>query len=186
MKGSIIQSERLTIRPFSMEDISAEYISWLNDTELMQFSEQRHRNHDYQSCLKYLQSFRETPHYFWAIETRSEKRIHIGNANAYVDVNNGVADIGILVGHPQCRRMGYGQEAWNAVLNFLMEEPYIRKVTAGFLADNVNMLAVAKRSGMVEDGRRTKHYMCNNIEMDLIHMAIFSDEKRNGAGNGKN
>jgi RimJ/RimL family protein N-acetyltransferase len=95
--------------------------------------------------------------------------------NAYVNQSHGLADLGILIGSPQARGKGYGQEAWTGVCNFLFQEVGLRKITAGVVALNHPMLILASKVGMVEDGVRRRHYLCNGMEVDVIHLALFRE-----------
>lgn len=174
--SSEIRTERLLITPFTEKHISERYLGWLNDRELMRYSEQRHRLHTRVSALAYLRSFADSPHCFWAIEERREGLGHIGNLNAYVDVPNGVADVGILIGESRARQKGYGLEGWLAVCRFLLTTLGMRKISAGAMAANIPMLKLMRAAGMREDGVRRGHYFLEGREMDIINMALFRNE----------
>jgi len=168
-----IITERLILEPFSEKYLSEEYVSWLNDPELMKFSENRHRKHSLESCRAYLQSFDNSPNFFWAVLLK-ENSEHIGNVNAYINEPNSIADIGILIGKKRYHGQGYASEAWNAVINFLLKNCELRKVTAGTMAGNKPMLKIMHNSGMIEDGIRKRHYLLDGREVDIIHMAKFT------------
>jgi RimJ/RimL family protein N-acetyltransferase len=169
----IITTSRLEIVPFSEKHLTPRYVSWLNDPEVVNFSEQRHRKHTLESCTQYLRSFSGSPHYFWAITVIANDFDHIGNINAYVDYNNQIADVGILIGEKRAWKQGYGLEAWNAVCNCLLNSIGMRKVHAGTMANNAPMLSIMSRSGMREDGRRHKHYLFQGSEIDIVYSALF-------------
>lgn len=172
-QSSIIETSRLNIVPFSEEFLTPRYVSWLNDPEVVRYSEQRHRVHTLESCREYMKSFIDTPNYFWAIFVKDSELGHMGNMNAYVDVNNSVADLGILIGERKAWRMGYGSEAWIAICNYMLKEKNIRKITAGTLSVNTAMLGVMHRAGMVADGHRTRQCIFEGIEVDVIYAALF-------------
>lgn len=170
-----IPTERLVLVPFDERHLSDRYVGWLNDSGIMRYSEQRHRRHTLEGCREYWQSFRETPNFFWAIELK-EGGVHIGNMNAYVDTANQLADLGILIGEKGTQGKGVGGEAWEAACAFLFIERNIRKITAGTLAVNKAMCALAHRAGMVADGVRHRHYLWEGQEMDVVHFALFRDQ----------
>ena len=172
-KSHIIETPRLRIIPFSEKHLTPCYIGWLNDPEVMCYSEQRHRSHTLESCRQYWQSFADTPHYFWAVTVVDPNIGHIGNMNTYIDKSNSVADVGILIGDRSIWGRGYGLEAWVAVCNYLLHEVRIRKVTAGTQAINKGMLRLMERAGMVADGRRIRQCMVDGMEVDIIHAALF-------------
>ena len=172
-QSRIIETVHLEIVPFSETYLTQRYLSWLNDPEVVRYSEQRHRVHTLESCCEYMKSFVDTPNYFWALVTKNNELGHIGNMNAYVDLNNSVADLGILIGERKAWRKGYGSEAWIAVCRYLLQEANIRKVTAGTLSVNRAMLGVIRRAGMVEDGRRNRHCLFEGSEIDVIYAAVY-------------
>lgn len=166
-----IQTSRLVLVPFGDEHLTDRYVGWLNDPAVVRYSDQRRRSHTLDSCRQYWESFAGTPHRFWAIVRRDSEPRYIGTMTAFIDAAHGVADIGILIGERSLWGMRYGGEAWRAVIDFLFERADVRKVTAGALAVNEPMLAVMRRSGMVEDGRRVAHAFFEGQPVDLIHFA---------------
>lgn len=171
-----IASDRLRVLPFGEQHLTPRYVGWLNDADVVRFSEQRFLRHTLESCREYWASFAGTPNYFWAIELRYANT-HIGNINAYVDEAHGVADVGILIGDKGCWGQGYGTEAWTAVLRWLIDHAGMRKVTGGTLACNTGMLAVMEQAGMVDDGRRVRHVLVDGQETDVVYKALFSPRK---------
>ena len=170
-----IITERLILEPFSEKYLSEEYVSWLNNPELMKFSENRHRTHTLESCREYMESFNNSSNFFWAIILRNSQK-HIGNINVYIDTYNSTADIGLLIGDSNAHRKGFGYEVWSAVIDFLIAEQNIRKITAGTMALNQGMLKIMKNSGMMEDGIRKGQFILDREAVDGIYMAIFNKE----------
>lgn len=173
----VIETQRLRIIPFSEEYLTPRYVSWLNDPEVVRYSEQRHRAHTLESCREYMNSFVDTPNYFWALVARDPELEHIGNINAYMDTHHKIADVGILVGEKRAWQQGYGLEAWNAVCSYLLRIANLRKVTAGTLSVNTSMLSIMRRAGMIDDGKRIRHCLYEGKEVDVIHMALFRESQ---------
>jgi len=169
-----IETERLIIEPFTEKRLTREYVNWLNDPVVVRYSERRHDFHTIESCRQYMKSFEDSPNYFWAIIAKDLALSHLGNINAYVDPNNSIADLGILVGKKNAWGKGYATETWRAVCRWMFENCNIRKVTAGCLSTNHAMLQLMRRAGMVEDGRRRKHYIWEGQEVDIVYTALFA------------
>jgi len=123
-----------------------------------------------------MESFEGTHHLFWAILEKDGDFGHVGNINAYLDVQNGVADMGILMGETRIRGLGYGTEAWLGVCDFLFERKKVRKITAGTISVNCTMVRIMEKAGMVEDGIRRKHCMWEGLEVDVVHRALFREQ----------
>lgn len=169
-----ILTRRLRLTPFSERHLTKRYVGWLNDKDLMKYSEQRHKHHTLETCRLYWESFRSSPHYFWAIEESTYG--HIGNIQAYVDLNNRLADVGLLIGERAAAHQHFGFEAWVGVCHFLFTTAGMRKVTGGTMAENLPMCRIMKRAGMIPDGRRHRHFLLNEREVDVVHYALFRDQ----------
>lgn len=170
-----LHTRRLDIVPFADRFVTPQYVGWLNDPEVVRFSTQRHRAHTLESSRDYLRSYAGTPNHFWAIVEHGQNLGHIGNMNAYIDPQDQVADLGILLGNKAAWRQGYALEAWLAVCRHLFEHSGIRKITAGTCAANAAMLGLMKSAGMVEDGRRIRHTVIEGREVDIVYAALFRD-----------
>jgi [ribosomal protein S5]-alanine N-acetyltransferase len=168
-----ILTDRIKIVPFEEKHITSEYIEWLNDPEIVAFSEQRHQEHTIETCKKYVSSFKNAPNYFWALIATDDAVGHFGNINAYIDQHNSLADVGIIIGNRFVWGKGYGFEAWKGVCNFLFQDIGIRKITAGTLSVNKAMLNVMRKNGMIKDGVRSKHYLWHDQEVDIVYYSLF-------------
>ena len=169
---SKIQTPRLSIVPFEEAHLTPRYVGWLNDPDIVRYSEQRHLAHTLASCRAYRQSFDNTPHRFWAIVAHDPNIGHIGNINAYIDTENGTADLGILIGERAVWGQGYGSEAWRAVCRHLLQDCGLRKITAGTLSVNHGMLNVMRRAGMVEDMQNRRQLMFEGQLTDVVQMSL--------------
>ncbi len=170
-----IIGDRVLLRSFTEEYITLEYVSWLNNPEVVKYSEQRHKKHSKQSCKEYYQSIQKNGHHFWAILNNQTSKKHIGNLTAYIDKNNLIADMAIMIGDLSFQGQGYGREAWMLACEYLLESKEIRKVTAGTMAINKPMLKIMEFSGMQQEGIRSQHFLVNGKPVDLIFVAKYSD-----------
>lgn len=168
-----LASKRLDLYPFCTTNLTEEYVGWLNDGVVMQFSEQRHKKHTYESCKSYYNKMVQEGHFFWAIFNKAHQK-HIGNFTAYLDHTNQIADLAIMIGDPHYQKQGLGKEAWDLVMNHLLVNG-IRKVNAGTMSVNEPMLKIMWSSGMSQEGCRKKHFIWQGQEVDLILGAKFKE-----------
>lgn len=171
--GPVLQAARLALVPFSEQHLTERYVGWLNDPEVVRYSEQRHHMHTLESCRRYYGSLIGTSDYFWAIEALDTALGHVGNIGVTVDRPNGVGDVAIILGERTVWGRGYGAEAWAAVCRYLLSDVGLRKVTAGTMACNEAMLAIMRKVGMVEECRRPGQFLLNGKEIDLVCAAIY-------------
>ena len=62
----IIENNIFKITFFKQENIDQNYLSWINDKKLMQYSSNK-KKHDYKSCLEYLKSFNNKDSFFFSV-----------------------------------------------------------------------------------------------------------------------
>jgi ribosomal-protein-alanine N-acetyltransferase len=174
MTSTVITGERLYLCPFTESDITADYIRWLNDPEVVRFSNQRFRHHDEKNCLAYLRTFVDSDNLFLAIRLCEDKRL-IGTMTAYVSSHHGTADMGLLIGERGLWGQGFGLEAWNLLLDYLLRNRKLRKITAGTLRCNVGMTRIMERSGMRMEAVRSQQELVDGEPQDVLHFAKFRE-----------
>jgi len=172
--GPVLRGEKVLIRPFTALDIGDSYVSWLNDAEVVRFSNQRFIRHDRESCLRYLASFKGTANLFMSIRRLSDD-CQIGTMTAYMAKHHGTVDVGIMIGDKTAWGSGFGQDAWNVLSEWLLKQDGIRKLTAGTLACNHGMLKLMQRSGMQLEAVRKAQEMVDGQPTDIVYYAKFHD-----------
>ena len=87
----------ILLREFSKQHITPSYINWLNNPEVLRYSNQRFRKHTYESCLEYLITFANSHNKFFLIEERNSGN-PLGTLTIYFNMHHQTADIGVMVG----------------------------------------------------------------------------------------
>lgn len=168
--------QRCQVLKFSEELLTEKYVAWLNDVDVVRYSEQRHRQHTLKSCRAYFDSQLNSKGLYLAIIAKDLALGHIGNIGVTWDAPNGVADISILVGDKRTWGLGYGSEAWIGVVEFFKTVPNIRKITAGTMSANLGMLNLMLQSGMHIEGTRKAHLLFQGQPVDLIFSAYLKKD----------
>jgi RimJ/RimL family protein N-acetyltransferase len=169
----VLEAARVVLRPFTAADITPAYVGWLNDPEVVRYSNQRFRRHDAASCAAYLATFADSDNVFASIHLRESGRA-VGTMTAYRARHHGTADVGILLGERTVWGRGIGQDAWNTLLDWLATLPGLRKITCGTLACNAAMRRLAERSGMELEAVRRAQELVDGRPEDIVHYARFA------------
>lgn len=156
---------------FNPECITQEYLTWLNDRNLMRFSRQSRSSHSRESCISYLRSFENTTNYFWSV--RNDDNVQVGTMSAYVDAASHVADLGIMIGSSG---KGYGKEAWGMALTLLFEKDKMRKVTAGTLSVHNKMIKIFEHWSMRREGFLRQQEYLNGVTYDVVRYGLLKEE----------
>lgn len=159
--------------PFVASDIGPAYVGWLNDFEVVRYSNQRFRTHTIDTCQTYFATFEGSANLFVAIRDRADDRL-VGTMTAYRALHHGTVDIGIMIGERACWGQGVGQEAWDLLLGWLLTRPEIRKATAGTLACNRGMVRLLERSAMTLEGVRVAQEIVEGVARDIVLYGKFA------------
>jgi RimJ/RimL family protein N-acetyltransferase len=146
-----------------------QHVGWLNDPEIVRYSEQRHKTHTLESQHRYLNDFPADSH-IWLISLKDRFTFNLGSVGtitAYVDSRNKLADMGILIGERIVRGFAYGLEAWVEVMRFLFSDG-TRKIECGCMSRNAAMRMLAAKSDMTFEGLRRDHFMLDGRLDDLM------------------
>jgi len=173
-----LETSRLRLRPFRMEDASAMYENWAKDPEVTKFltwpAYQSQQSAD-EILGIWTKSYIRPDFYQWAIELK-ELGQPIGSISV-VDYEESVesAEIGYCIG-----RKFWGQgimpEALHAVLKFLFEEVGLNRVEARHAAENPNSGKVMVKCGMSYEGKLRQAGRSNNGISDICCYSILKKE----------
>lgn len=170
--GSPLHGSKVSLRPFDKCDITLEYINWLNNPKVVQYSNQRFRIHTLESSMHYLSTFDWESSYLLAI-CSLVTGLHLGTLTIYRNLNHGTADVGILLGAPQSWGQGLGQDAFRIVVRTLKESLQVRKVTAGTMAENKAMVGILESTGFRLEAVRSAQEIFEGRPVDLLYYAQF-------------
>jgi RimJ/RimL family protein N-acetyltransferase len=166
-------SEHVTLKRFLAADISDEYVSWLNDPNVVKYSNQRFFRHTRETCKRYLDGFEGTSNLFIKIQRKIDG-LSVGTMTAYVSTHHQTVNVGILVGPQSLWGLGIGQEAWSLLVEWLLHQETVRKVTAGTMRCNTAMIRLMEKSGMTLEAVRPDQELLEGIPQDLVYYGKFS------------
>lgn len=161
-----ISTNRLSLRPLTKATVRQ--VAWLNDPQVVRYSEQRHDSHGLRSQLRFVDNFSGSSH-LWGIYLAANGD-HIGNLTARHDAKNNVADVGILIGETKCWGLGMGAEAWKAACIWLLDPNCgkVRKLEAGCMRANEAMVKIIQKSGFTEEGERKSHFLLDGQPIGML------------------
>ena len=165
----------MVLRLFAENNITDDYISWLNDPETVKYSNQRFVVHSKESSLEYYKSFENTSNLFISIDDEVSGD-SIGTMTVYMYSMHGTAEVGILIGNKEYLNKGAGKNSWYCLISFLVATVGLRKIFAGTLSCNLPMIKIIEGSGMKEDGVFSLHEIVDGKYYDVINYAIYKDK----------
>jgi RimJ/RimL family protein N-acetyltransferase len=149
-----IRTQRLTIRPFELDDVPAIHAALYADATAMHFIGGPHSlERTRQGIAGYIEHQRSAGYSFWAV-TENETGAVIGEAGLYP--MNGVGpdiELGYALGTPWWGR-GYATEAARAILHAAFENLGVERVVAVAKRENTGSRHVLDHLGFRMEGER--------------------------------
>lgn len=173
MKAKILETERLVLKPLSLQHLTQDYVDWLNDEEVYRYLE---TGGDYtlEMLKDYINDVIKKDIYFWGIHLKNNN-MHIGNIKIDpINLKHGLAEYGIMMGRRTEWGKGYANEATVKVIDFCFQELNVRKLTLGVVEDNTAAFALYKKLGFVIEGVYKQHGFYDDKYCDTIRMALFN------------
>lgn len=177
-----LESPRLILRPLEPGDANPHYQRWMNDREATRYLEGRFFPHSLESLRAFIASKGgDRQNVFLAITVKESARSgageprHIGNIKlGPIDWVHRLGDIGILIGEPDCRGLGYGVEALGLLRDYAFDTLNLHKLTAGMYELNGSSRRIFEKVGFVAEGVRKSHYFCEGKWVDAILMGMIN------------
>ncbi len=173
-----IETERLTLRPFRVEDAEAMFRNWASDPEVTKFlSWPTHTNVQVtETVLKdWVGHYDEENYYSWAIELKELGQPIGGISVVDSSEESEWVEIGYCIGRNWWRK-GYVTEALNALITFFFEEVGMGRVQAKHDPRNPNSGAVMAKCGMTREGTLRKAGLNNQGICDETVYSILREE----------
>lgn len=178
-KTTVISEELPLIYLQSIEedDVSDEYVKWLNDPIINQYLETRHSTQDLQSILAYVLHIQAVPNeHLFTIRLKENNKhvgnIKVGNINTYYNI----AEISLFIGDKTVWGKGIATQAIQLISSFSIKKLKLRKLSAGAYEQNVASTKAFLNAGYTRDGVLRDHYIFKNQPCDLVQVCFFQNQ----------
>ena len=146
-----IETDRLILRRYVIEDADAMYKNWASDSEVTKFlTWQPHSSVDVSRSIieDWLKEYSDEKYYHWAIVLKDNGNEPIGGISA-VQMNEDISmvHIGYCLGRAWWRR-GIMSEALKAVMDFMFDTVEVNRVESRHDPMNPNSGKVMQKCGM--------------------------------------
>lgn len=173
MKCPFIIGKKVYLRPLLREDLTENYLKWINDQEITSFME----TGIFPSTLENLTSFYESVQssnkdvILAIIYKKTDK--HIGNARlGPINWVHRKSYFGIMIGDKSIWGKGIGTEVTELILDYAFNRLNLNKVSLGVAVDNKKAIRSYKKAGFQEEGRLKEELFWNGKYIDTIYMGI--------------
>ncbi len=178
-KGAIcLETDRLILRPFKIEDAEEVFNNWASDDEVTKYltwpthsSVEMSRSY-MEFCIN---GYNEKNVYQWGMELKNSHEL-IGNISVVkiIDEIDSV-ELGWVIGRKWWGN-GYTAEAAERLLEFFFTEVSVNRICAGHDIDNPNSGRVMQKIGMKYEGTLRQSGKNNQGIVDMANYSVLREE----------
>lgn len=172
----ILQNERCVLKPFTEEDVTLNYVDWLNDPESNCFLESRFIIHTPDKVLSEVRHWIANKNIFFYTIRCPNSNIHIGNIKlGPINHFHKTADIGYLIGDKSFRGKGIATAALSLLTQYAFSLGVV-KVTAGAYELNISSIKVMQRAGFSLECFHPSHVIFEDKRIGCVIYSKFSEK----------
>ena len=175
-----IETERLVLRRFVIEDAENMYRNWASDPEVTKYlTWPAHSSAEITAMIlnEWIKQYEQSDFFNWAIEYKENREV-IGNISVVrLYENIQAADIGYCLGRAYWGRE-IMPEALRAVINYLFEEAGMNRIAATHDRNNPKSGRVMEKAGMKYEGILRQAGLNNQGVCDEVWYSILRCERQ--------
>lgn len=179
MKNPFLTGKKIYLSPLTEEDISKEYISWLNDSEICEGNSHAVFPNNYAKTLAYVKSVTESRTELVFAVRWKKNDMHIGNASIQnINYINRSAEMAIIIGNKNYWNKGVSTE----ILALLIEYGFIRlnlnRISAATPLINKGGQQICEKNNMKKEGIMREAMFKNGKYNDVAVYSILLKDYR--------
>lgn len=170
-----LTSGRLCLREVRLSDAQAPYLQWMNDPEVLKYTESRFQTCSKKQLRAYIAKINENQDFIFRAITLRDTGRHIGNIKlGPIDWNHRFAEVGIIVGAKDCWGQSYAQESIRLLAAYAFASLKLHKLTASCYAVNNAAIKAFEKAGFVREGLRKSQYLSEGRYVGVVCLGLVN------------
>lgn len=157
-KDLIIETERLVLRQWSLDDVDA-IVDGLNNINISKWMSHTPYPYTKQDAIDFITKSIDNKLYNFAIVLKENNKVIGGTQLRNIDTYQGTAHGGIWI-NEKYHGHGYGREAWGARIKYAFEVLGLRRLENGYFKGNEKSWKMQEMFGYKQEGLKRQRYKC--------------------------
>jgi RimJ/RimL family protein N-acetyltransferase len=172
-----IKTNRLILKNMETEEITQEYVNWLNDKDFNRFLSNSDFDHTKESCCSYVKSFQNKNDRALLGMFLKDSGLHLGNITLYIyDWRRCVASIGISLGRRGYSGKGFSTEGLIALRNHSFEELGLHRLEAEVACENIRSLKLFLKSEFMIEGTLRRSTLVQGKFLNAYTLGVLNTD----------
>ncbi len=171
----VLVGKNIFLKDLKEVDVTQDYVDWMNDPEVVQYTESRFGSHTMDSTRAFVKRMSESlDTILFGIFSKKDES-HIGNIKiGPINPHHLTADIGLIVGRKSFWGQSVGSNAISLVRDYAFSELQLAKITAGCYACNLGSARAFLKVGFSQEAVRPQHFFFNGNRVDAIELGSLN------------
>jgi RimJ/RimL family protein N-acetyltransferase len=158
MTSPTLKSDVLILKELESNDVTQQYVDWLNDSEVNKYLESRYIHHDKHVVKEFVDDcYNSELDFLFGIFLRNNMK-HIGNIKlGPINTHHNYAEIGLIIGDKDSWGKGLANKAISMVTQFGFSQLKLAKIGAGCYESNIGSKKAFEKSGYKIEGFLRSH-----------------------------
>ncbi len=170
-----IIENQVFLKELSVSDYSNNYLKWMNDKKIHEFTEQKYFKHTKKKILKFIEDKNQSKNEFLYgifLKTKMDSKflIHVGNIKlGPIDFYNKYSFISYFIGEKKYTGMNIMTVAIKKTLKIAKKRFKIKKIFASFIKNNVGSKKVLRNNGFLKEGELKNYAIYKNKRVNNVY-----------------
>lgn len=167
------------LKLLEVDDVSSAYVTWMNDYDVVKYTESRFTLHSFNSICNYVKNCNEKGDCF-LFGIFDKENTHIGNIKLdNIHAYYRKADIGIIIGEKKYWGKGIATQAIMLLSEYAFAQLNLNKVYAGIYEHNVASQKAFLKAGFTEMYRERDSVWYEGKYQDCLHFEKYAEKSDN-------
>jgi RimJ/RimL family protein N-acetyltransferase len=172
-----LKGERIHLRALMEQDLTANYLQWLNDEEVCRNNSHAVFPNTEAKMKAYYNSLQNQQRDVVLAIIHTATGTHIGNVSLQsINWISRNAEFAILVGDKNFWGKGYGEEAAQLIVAYGFNRLNLHRIYCGTIQGNEGMIKLAAKLKMKEEGKRREAIFKNGRFLDIYEYGVLQRE----------
>lgn len=167
-----IKNTDLILKKLNIQDYSNNYLKWMNDKKVQEFTEQKYARHSKADIISFIKSKQNSKKekVFGIFIKAKTKKIHIGNIKlGPIDFIHKNALISYFIGEKKYWGKNITTIAIKKLIILAKKKYHLKKIYAGFYANNIGSEKVLKKNGFKKEAHFKNQLVYKKRRIDHIY-----------------
>ena len=167
-------SQKMMLKEIQPIDVTSKYVDWMNDPEVVFFTEQKYFNHDSDTVMQFVnQQWQSENNFLFGIFVNDS---HIGNIKlGPINWYHKNATLSYIIGDKNYWGQGLAICAIEAAVDFGFNDIKLEKIWAASFCENIASIKALERNGFVIEGRLNKQLTLDGKRTDQVFLGKVSN-----------